>query len=547
MTGPATIKPAAERSHGLRPLATVWHVVGTVLIVVWSVLCWFNRHLRYVATVAFSGLLATILLPHLASTGQHAVVVTRVTVGVLLLVPSVVAVMWSRWWPFSYETWVGGPVRRFRWARWAARSWDDLARECGLSTQRVETVKVTERVRTKDGTTYVRKPHEVRYWVPPNLTHVTTDGDVLRLEITTRTGQVVDELEAAVPAIASAARAVASRAVVVNAWTITAELVMRESLATPCLAAVPEPVSRKSFLAGEVDVSRVALGRCQDGSLWELPVMDRHTLVAGASGSGKGSILWGVVGNLAPAVPLDLVRLWGVDLKRGVEIGMGSGLFTRVATTPVEALPVLRKLLGVIDQRAARMVGTSRLHQPRPGDPLHVLVIDELAMLIAYSDPETRKEGVRLLSEILTQGRAFGVVVIACVQDPRKEIVTMRGLFTQTVALRLRSAEETRMVLDVASGIAPAHRISPSAQGTAWILDDSGTAERVRADYWPDRLIKQTAAAFPACVLDLDAVDSTEAAESSATDSAPHVQYRKPRKPRRTRTADGATTQDEVA
>lgn len=53
----------------------------------------------------------------------------------------------------------------------------------------------------------------------------------------------------------------------------------------------------------------------------------------------------------------------------------------------------------------------------------------------------------------MTQGRAFGVIVVAFVQDPRKETVGMRDLFTQTIALRLASAAETRMVLgdDMAS------------------------------------------------------------------------------------------------
>jgi S-DNA-T family DNA segregation ATPase FtsK/SpoIIIE len=67
----------------------------------------------------------------------------------------------------------------------------------------------------------------------------------------------------------------------------------------------------------------------------------------------------------------------------------------------------------------------------------------------------------------------------------------MRGLFTQTVALRLRSAEETVMVLgDGMSKIAPAHRISPTHPGTAWVVEDTGAADRVRADYWPDSLIR---------------------------------------------------------
>ena len=208
--------------------------------------------------------------------------------------------------------------------------------------------------------------------------------------------------------------------------------------------------------------SQVRSGRTQGGGDWWLQLRGRHTLVAGCSGSGKGSVLWGICGGLSPAVRTDVARLWGIDLKRGVELAMGEGLFSARAYTPADALDVLRALMRVIDERGARMAGTTRLHEPVVGDPLHVLVIDELAALTAYADLDVRREAGRLLAEILTQGRALGVVVVACVQDPRKDVVAMRGLFTQTVALRLRSAEETVMVLgDGMTHTAPAHRISP--------------------------------------------------------------------------------------
>ena len=79
----------------------------------------------------------------------------------------------------------------------------------------------------------------------------------------------------------------------------------------------------------------------------------------------------------------------------------------------------------------------------------------------------------------------------------------MRGLFTQTIALRLRSAEETRMVLgDGTATLAPAHRISPAAPGCGWLVDDDGTADRVRADHWPDPLVRAVATRYPAPVLE---------------------------------------------
>jgi DNA segregation ATPase FtsK/SpoIIIE, S-DNA-T family len=209
-------------------------------------------------------------------------------------------------------------------------------------------------------------------------------------------------------------------------------------------------------------------------------------------------------------------------------------LFSAHAYTPEAALQVLKTLMTVIDERGRSMAGTTRLHTPTVGDPLHVLVIDELAALTAYADISIRRDADRLLSEILTQGRALGVVVVACVQDPRKDVVSMRGLFTQTVALRLRSPEETTMVLgDGMTKTAPAHRISPTYPGAAWVVDDTGAADRVRADYWPDDLIRTLSTRY-ATEVHIDttpvAADDTDGVEDWRTPRAPRP--RSPRKPR---------------
>lgn len=177
---------------------------------------------------------------------------------------------------------------------------------------------------------------------------------------------------------------------------------------------------------------------------------------------------------------------------------------------------------------------------------LHVLVIDELAALTAYAEMEVRKAAGRLLSEVLTQGRALGVVVVAMVQDPRKETVGMRGLFTQTIALRLRSVEETRMVLgDGMARVAPAHRISPAAPGTGYVVGDDGAVELVRADFWPDELVRAVAARYGHSPVSspLSAVERVEVVDSVVAEplaAAPH-RVRSARAGRRTaKGAEGA-------
>lgn len=191
-------------------------------------------------------------------------------------------------------------------------------------------------------------------WVAPRLLRATTDGDTLRLIASTRVGQTVDDLAEAVPAIGSAARATATRYAVLDSATVQIDLVMRDALALFTYADFP----------ADVAMDHVLLGRRQDGTDWYLPLRGRHTLVAGCSGSGKGSVLWGICGGLVPAAHTDVARLLAIDLKRGVEVTMGADLFSVIAASPSDALAVLRALLNVIDDRGGAWPGGAGLTGP---------------------------------------------------------------------------------------------------------------------------------------------------------------------------------------
>jgi len=78
-------------------------------------------------------------------------------------------------------------------------------------------------------------------------------------------------------------------------------------------------------------------------------------------------------------------------------------------------------------------------------------------------------------------------VVAAFLQDPRKEVPPIRGLFTQTIALRLRSRGEVATVRgEGLTDAAPAHRTSPETPGTGYVVAEDGSAMWGRADYWTD-------------------------------------------------------------
>lgn len=472
---------AVDHRPALSTARRAWLVARLIAQCTWGVVVWTDRLWRLVLPV-----LAVSVASSLTGWADlDALVGSLLAALVALAVGETV-------WPGSCERFAAGPVRRAGWRHAARRSWPGLARDCGLSVARSKRRSTLGWNRDRRSRLIASITDTRERWRDPRLVRVRTHGDELRLTIRARSGQTPDALMDGAPGIAATLGAVSHRCAQTSPNTLLVTLTMRDVLADTLTT--PADSNR----AGPV-WDAAPIGTAEDGTPWLLTVRGRHTLVVGCSGAGKGSVTWGVVAALAPHVPGRRVQLWGIDLKRGVELAMGRDLWHTVATTPDQALDVLRELLQVIDARGADMIGHSRLHTPAPGSPLHVLVVDELAAVIAYADTDTRREASRLLAEVLTQGRALGVVVLACVQDPRKETVGMRGLFTQTVALRLRTPEETRMVLgDGMTDRAPAHRISPTAPGTGYLVGDDGTTARVRAYWWDDLAIRHLAHTYPA-------------------------------------------------
>ena len=125
------------------------------------------------------------------------------------------------------------------------------------------------------------------------------------------------------------------------------------------------------------------------------------------------------------------------------------------------------------------------MHEPTRDDPLVVLVIDELASLTAYAiDRDAKKRIAASLSLLLSQGRAVGVLVVAALQDPRKEVLPARDLFPTRVALRLTDADQVDMVLGdgARNRGARCERIPESLPGVGYVAID-GVAEPVRVRF----------------------------------------------------------------
>jgi len=250
---------------------------------------------------------------------------------------------------------------------------------------------------------------------------------------------------------------------------------------------------------GGADLRTVPVGLREDGGPWLLPLQGSHALIAGATGAGKGSVLWAIVRALAPAVRAGLVEIWACDPKGGMELAGGARLFARFAYTPDTIADLLDDAAAWMQRREDQLRGVARVHRPTPGDPLVVVLVDELGFVTAYGPADVRRRIAESLPLLLTQGRAPGFVVLAAVQDPRKDVTVWRDLIPTRVCLRTAEAGQVDMVLGRGSWAAGAHAelIGLDQAGTGYVrTDDEPTPVLVRAAWQDDDDIAQVAAVY---------------------------------------------------
>lgn len=329
-----------------------------------------------------------------------------------------------------------------------------------------------------------------------------------------------------------------------------------------------------------IELDALPIGVKADGTPMTLNLLGgRHTLIAGRTGAGKSGLLQDVLRALAPAVHDGWVRLAGIDPKGGVELGFASDLFPdlsaghilsrgagrhvpkslldangRVPNELQRHLWLLHWLGEQAMARAARMAQAGiRQHVPTREEPFWVIFIDEIAMLTAYLGTARDKEAANTgIGQIVTQGRALGFVLIGALQDPRKEVLKIRGLFPVKVGLRLDSKTETVMVLgDQAPTLgARCDRINPKLPGIGYVVEDGKReATRFRAAYPTDTDVKDTVKRFPAALTAIiESVDGVGPEQLSGDSPPVKVSTRKPRKAAaRKRTAPGEVIGDEPA
>ncbi|MDQ3988254.1 MAG: FtsK/SpoIIIE domain-containing protein [Actinomycetota bacterium] len=319
----------------------------------------------------------------------------------------------------------------------------------------------------------------------PKLTRVRSDGWRDRVTVRMLRGQCPEDYARAADRLAHSFGARACRVRVTRPRRLAVDFLHTDPLADPiALPALPA--------IGAVDLRRLVVGRLETGRDWRLRLLHRHVLVAGVTDAGKSSLAWSLLWALAPAIRTGAVQVFGIDPKGGMELGKAPGLFHELTYGNGEASVELleRVALRTRQQAEALREQGRRVWEPASGAPFVLLIVDELADVIAYQpDPALRKRATLALSSITSQGRAPGAAVLGQVQDPRKSVVDFRNLFPVKIAMRLDEREQVDMVLGDGARErgAAAHEIAEDTPGVAWVkIDGRREPDRGRAFHVTD-------------------------------------------------------------
>jgi DNA segregation ATPase FtsK/SpoIIIE, S-DNA-T family len=163
-----------------------------------------------------------------------------------------------------------------------------------------------------------------------------------------------------------------------------------------------------------VDLAGLPVGRLENGGPWLLRLLGTHVLIAGATGSGKGSVIWSAIRAMLPAITGGRVRVWALDPKR-MELSFGRAIFDRYADQAAAMVGLLEAAVAEMHDRVAAFGGKTRTFTPSPDFPFLVVLIDELAFITAYQpDRDLRKRAEAAIATLTSQGRSGCAWSVPC-------------------------------------------------------------------------------------------------------------------------------------
>ena len=232
----------------------------------------------------------------------------------------------------------------------------------------------------------------------------------------------------------------------------------------------------------------IPIGLDESGAVVELFLPEHNLLIGGEPGAGKSVALASIVvaAALDPTTTLTLL-----DGKR-VELALWEPIADRFIGPEIdEAVEAIDELRELMDDRYQTLLDSKRRKiDAGDTDGLHLVVIDELAFYLRGGKKESRDRFAEGLRDLVSRGRAAGIVVIAATQKPSHEVVPtwIRDLFSYRLAMRCTSPEASDTILGQgwASQGYSAAMIDPANRGVGFLLAEGGLPVRFKAAFFSD-------------------------------------------------------------
>jgi DNA segregation ATPase FtsK/SpoIIIE-like protein len=305
-----------------------------------------------------------------------------------------------------------------------------------------------------------------------------------RLRVRVPPGLTAESLEEAAEMLAATmgVREVRVLRDVANASLAHLSIVRTDALAVP---APPWPVPTGTLW------EPLALGVDEDGKPVSIGLPERNVLLGGEPGAGKSVVL----SLFIAAAALDpTVRLTLLDGKQ-VELAPWSGCAERfVGPDMADAIAVLKELCAEMDRRYSVLLAAGlRKIEAHGKFGLHVVAIDELAFYMRSGTKEERTDLSEALRDLISRGRAAGMIVVAATQKPSNDVVPtfVRDLFSFRMALRCTTPEASDTILGQgwAKEGYSASTLDPTVRGVGFLLAEGAVPVKIRSHYLDDKAV----------------------------------------------------------
>ncbi|MFD5699547.1 FtsK/SpoIIIE domain-containing protein [Streptomyces lasiicapitis] len=314
-----------------------------------------------------------------------------------------------------------------------------------------------------------------------------------------------------------------------HAWRVHAVRVTSPQRGLVLLAATAsDPLKRPGLASAPTALLSALIGALESGGAWVMDLrLVPHWLIAGATRSGKSTLLARLITQLAPQ-PVALV---GIDCKGGMELGLFARRLSALTTCRREAVAVLTALAADMRDRMqqCRAAGVRSIWElPDKLRPVPVVVIiDELAELyLSDGTRESRAEAEQcstLLLRLAQLGAALGVHLVVAGQrvgsDLGSGVTALRAQLGGRICHRVNDPGTAEMTLGDLNkdAVAVAQSITQEEKGVAVCTGPDGGWSRARSHLTTTEEARAAADKHAALTPLLSSVDQALAALQGGT------------------------------